>query len=105
MIPIYDDNPALGKPLLVIGIILWRSTKNVEFPPDEGSCPDYWTVIGKNKCKSGKDNNGDFGPNQVHDFSPAFLTKETKSALCHLMKNHQTSKPITWDGITNVDLC
>ena len=91
--------------LLVIGIMLWRSNKNVQYPPDEAECPDYWTVIGDHKCKSGKDNNGDFGPNQVHDFSPAFLTKETKMALCHIMKNQQTSKPITWDGITNVDLC
>lgn len=81
--------------LATIGILLYRSASDVKFPPEYSECPDYWTVIGKNKCKNemtGNFVNGTKG--QVKDFSGMSLKQKCAWA------NNQTPV-VTWDRVND----
>jgi hypothetical protein len=89
--------------LLIVGILLYRAGNNVAFPPEAAECPDYWTVVGKNKCKAGDENLGNcFSIGKQIDISPFLINKESKYGLCKILKD---TCGVEMDGITNVNLC
>lgn len=81
--------------LAFVGVMLYRSKETAVWPPQVSECPDYWKVIGVNKCQNDKGLGNCTG---VHDFSSAewqgkrgLGKKKTWAKECN----------ITWDGITN----
>jgi hypothetical protein len=96
---------ALVTSLIIIGISLKDSKKNVVYPPVIGECPDYWEdqsseediKNGKNKCvnihhlgKPSCSKNMDFS---VYPYSGA-------DGVCN-KKSWAKTCGLTWDGITN----
>jgi hypothetical protein len=90
--------------LIIIGILLYKSTVNAEYPPVASDCPDYWKdmgVSGSSRCVNvqslGKDSGACDGP---MDFSKSRWTGS--AGLCN--KNKWASGcDLTWDGVTNND--
>lgn len=79
--------------LATIGILLYRSTSNVKFPPEYSECPDYWTVIGKNQCKNEMTGHYVNGPKgQSTNFNGMSLKEKCQWAN----KNN-----VTWDRIND----
>ena len=82
--------------LILIGISLYNKNGSAVFPPVVASCPDYWTVSGK-ECHVGS------VPPNCHikkiDAITADSTKRDKCKTLHNIRKHHCD--ITWDGITN----
>ena len=85
--------------LAVIGVLLYRATAEVNFPPEYSECPDYWTVIGKDKCKNEMTGTLSNGPQGMSaDFSTdEYLGKVGLKNKCEWAKRHN----VVWDNITN----
>jgi len=85
--------------LAVIAILLYRSQSSVTFPPEYSECPDYWTVIGANKCKNemtGSLSNGPEG--MVQDFNgDEFKGQIGLKNKCQWANQHG----VVWDRITD----
>ena len=81
--------------LIILAIILWTSRNDLQFPPEIGTCPDYFEAIIKDKkhmCKNVKVlGNGNGGCDEV-DFSGYSLSDK---------KHWANSCDLTWDGLTN----
>ena len=87
--------------LLIIGITI-KQTKNEQWPPIIGDCPDYWIDLSGNggQCVNVKDLGTCKSTSQGHftqDFtSPAFTGS---NGLCSKY-NWATNCGVSWDGIT-----
>jgi hypothetical protein len=83
--------------LATIGILLYRSTSDKKFPPEYSECPDYWTVIGKNKCKNEMTgditNGGNFDKGEVVNFNGYNLKQKCEWA---------NQNNVTWDRINDM---
>jgi len=85
--------------LIVIGILIRRNKSNVKYPPIVSECPDYFEIVGPNKCKNtqklGKcKKNGTV--TETYDFSSGrFSGPSGQKNKCRLA----AFCDITWDGI------
>ena len=81
--------------LIILAIILWTSRNELQFPPEIGTCPDYFEATVQNKkhmCKNVKGlGNGGGGCDMV-DFSGYNVEDKKKWAK---------GCGVTWDGLTN----
>ena len=90
--------------LIFIGVSLYRSKYNKEFPPMLANCPDYWVVDGSGnntKCINVKDLGTCQAPSgEVHltmDFNdPTFSGTQ---GTCNKY-NWANNCGVSWDGIT-----
>lgn len=85
--------------LAVIAVLLYRAHSNVVFPPEYSECPDYWTVIGKNKCRNDMTGPNSNGPEEM---TADFNGDEYKGRIG--LKNKCTwanSHNVVWDRITD----
>lgn len=85
--------------LIFIGISLYRSKYDSQFPPVVADCPDYWLDMSEGDgkiCKNVK-NLGTCNQTTM-DFSSSFWTGN--DGLC---RKYQWAKQcnLTWDGVTN----
>lgn len=87
--------------MLVIAALMTSAKKGVRFPPEVGTCPDYWTLMSDGKCMNTKnlgDMSGDCNSGVGIDFKKDYPTKLNK---CNFAKECN----IEWDGIRNTGLC
>ena len=92
--------------LIIIGIAMYYSAKNAEYPPVIGECPDYWNVSkeeNKNICKNilkinPKSVSENDSCNKVNPVNFKGLTD--KDTVCNKYK-WANNCGIIWDGITN----
>lgn len=86
--------------IIVCLLIIYMKKKDISFPKQEQSCPDYWEDRSKNgdgsKCVNTK-NLGN-SRNKIMDFSKS-LWKE-KDGLCN-KSSWAKNCNLSWDGITN----
>nr|UZT28826.1 hypothetical protein [Nucleocytoviricota sp.]UZT29158.1 hypothetical protein [Nucleocytoviricota sp.] len=92
--------------LIVIGIVMYYSAKNAEFPPVIGECPDYWNVAregDKTICK----NILKVNPKSVSEtdrcnkIDPVNFTGPTnEETVCNKYK-WANGCGVVWDGVTN----
>ena len=79
--------------LIILAIILWTSRNELQYPPELGSCPDYFEATTENKkkvCKNVKGlGNGNAGCNDV-DFSGYSIEDK---------KKWTKGCGVTWDGL------
>ncbi len=92
--------------LIVIGVLLHNAIQNMKFPPEVGSCPDYFTMKeqdGSNVCFNKTPPLGEGGAACLSkDFSGAeYQGDKGRAAKCKWAK----SCNVVWDGITNQNLC
>jgi len=81
--------------LIILAIILWTSRNELQFPPEIGTCPDYFEATLQNKkhvCKNVKGLGNGNGGCDVVDFSGYSLSEKKKWA---------NGCDVTWDGLTN----
>lgn len=87
--------------LIIIGISLYRSKNNKEFPPIFANCPDYWIDESEknngSKCVN-KQNLGDSKCQKTMDFSGSLFSGI--DGLCAKSK-WAKSCGLTWDGVDN----
>ena len=87
--------------LVIIGVMLYRSKYNMQFPPVVADCPDYWLDMSdgdSRNCVNAKDL-GSCGTKQM-DFSSSFWTGPQGDC-----RKFQWARgcDLTWDGITNAE--
>jgi len=92
--------------LIISGIVLYKSKKNVTYPPVTANCPDYWIDDGSSKngslCKNVK-NLGKPSCKKEMDFSSSLWSGHR--GLCNKSR-WAKSCDLTWDGITgNNNIC
>ena len=99
---------------IIVGIVLLRMRKNVKFPANVAQCPDYFDVVkndeGEVQCKFNHKSGSD-----VHTFysslppsckelkpeDPEFIGVYGEINKCNWAKQCG----ITWDGISNQNIC
>tara|TARA_B110001450_G_scaffold129715_2_gene121964 strand:- start:1576 stop:1896 length:321 start_codon:yes stop_codon:yes gene_type:complete len=87
--------------LLIMAIIIKNSYKNKIFPPDVAQCPDYWNPVeGSRKCKATANNKGTFSQG-TESQELANNTATGRIENCNWARDNK----VTWDGITNLNLC
>lgn len=87
--------------ILILGMwyIFSKGKSNIKFPPMVSTCPDYWKLTKKGKCKNvRKLGNGcpEFDPKD-----PKYQGPQGKIEKCKWSKNCG----VVWDGITNGEKC
>ena len=92
--------------LIVIGVLLHNAIQSMKFPPEVGTCPDYFTMQAKdgaNVCMNKTPPLGNGGAACLSkDFSGAeYQGDKGRAAKCKWAK----SCNVVWDGITNQNLC
>jgi len=75
--------------------------KGTKFPPWPSKCPDYWAVVGENKCKNvhkiGDCKSGE--TDNIMDFGePIFKGSKGMYYKCNWAKKCKTP----WEGIDNI---
>jgi hypothetical protein len=87
--------------LLIMALVIKNGYKDQIFPPEVGQCPDFWTIKGDaNKCIATADNKGTY--DEGGDHTPKFPDSATnRIENCKWAK----SSKVSWDGITNRNLC
>lgn len=78
-----------------IGYMMFKSKSSMKYPPEVAECPDYFRVVGLEKC----DNTMNLGScSGVTDFSGSEWQGKTG-----LKKKYEWAKRcgVVWDGITN----
>lgn len=86
--------------LCIIAAALMFAKGKSKWPPEVGTCPDYWQVIADGTCENVK-NLGKDCPSPK-DFNTAeFKGKKGLIKKCKVMKACKAS----WDGVTNVGAC
>ena len=88
--------------LIIVGILMYNSRGNINFPPDIGKCPDYWQVNEDGSCQNtnSKFNLGNLGETECESksFNDAkYFSVNGDVEKCKWAK----SCDLTWDGITN----
>ena len=90
----------LAVALLLITFLLYKQKQNYTWPPEIGSCPDYWEAdqYDQGKCNSiNKQNLGSC----VNETSKNFASYVGASGLLD-KRTWAEGCGITWDGITNI---
>lgn len=85
--------------LFIIAILIRKSAKKVNFPPETAKCPDYWTLNQNGEC---------IKPDEIMTScgNMNFDTDEYrgKVAKCNWAKN-ECNPMVEWDGISNIGIC
>lgn len=81
--------------LSFIGYMMYMAKSTTQFPPDISECPDYWKVVGLEKCENVMNLGSCPG---IHDFSGPEWQGQTG-----LKQKNAWAKQcgIVWDGVTN----
>lgn len=79
--------------LVVLGVLIWRGNKNVQYPPEIGNCPDYFTLQANGDCFNAQG----LGKNTEECMSYNFSDMSTKERRIWAQKCG-----VTWDGIYNM---
>jgi hypothetical protein len=90
--------------LIFIGIAMYLSQYNHQFPPVIPECPDYWNINDKNMCINGKKIGSCLDEKDL-EIDLNDLNWKGKSGLC---RKYQFAKRcnLQWDGISdNIKLC
>ena len=88
--------------ITLIGILLNNTKNNSVYPPEIGSCPDYWKKMSDGKCFNPISGLGKQGCKGPIDFEvDPYIGKNGKKAKC----NYAKGCDLAWDGITNIGLC
>jgi len=83
--------------LIVLGILLWNSRNELQYPPEVGNCPDYFVM----RKKQGQDmcyNQQGLGNAHSQDCTWGDFKDQSKREK----KAWATKCGVTWDGITNI---
>lgn len=93
---IYVGITVLVISMILISMSMYSLNKKRNFPPDIAQCPDYFKVVGKNKCQNVKQ----LGTctEDIYDFdTPVF------KGLNGLRKKYDKAIECgwVWDGVTN----
>ena len=82
--------------LVVIGFLLYKAKETLDYPPEIAECPDYWKVVGIQKCENVKD----LGTNCT---SPMDFSGSNWQGNSGLKNKNAWAKGcgVTWDGVTN----
>jgi hypothetical protein len=88
--------------MLIIGVAMSKFMKDIQYPPVEAQCPDYWEA---HKDKDGtyclnNMNLGNYNSDMCKKFDVAYY--QGKDKLCDKYKLAQNCN-LTWDGVTNND--
>lgn len=86
--------------LIFIGVSLYKSKYNTQYPPVVADCPDYWLDLSDgdgSKCVNEK-NLGSSKCNKTMNFSNSFWVGD--NGLCSKYKWAKKCN-LTWDGVTN----
>lgn len=81
--------------MTVVGVLMTKSKAGMEYPPEVGICPDYWTLKGE-VCSNVKD----LGTCDEKDIN---FNTDYKSRLKKC--NWADRCNVEWDGISNQGLC
>lgn len=85
-----------------IGYIMYSTRSTLNYPPAVSSCPDYFIVADDKSCVDANGLNTKSGCSPLPDFSSAtYSGSGGDKNKCEWAKNCN----LTWDGITNVNLC
>ena len=76
--------------------MLYKYKESVTYPPEISECPDYWNVVGLEKCENVM-NLGNGAP-QTMDFSGPQYQGQTGLKQ---KKQWALNYSLTWDGVTN----
>jgi len=90
--------------LVVIGVLLWNAKATDLYPPEISSCPDYYLLSAKDqKCHNVKGLGNGGGDCNTIGFPPlrGKQDKQGREERCNWAK----SCGVTWDGITNQNVC
>ena len=84
----------------IIGIMLLRNKNQILYPPEIGTCPDYWELLKTGECS----NKQGLGKVTCHG-TKKFNTDEFKGSK-GLINKCKWAKDcnLTWDGITNISM-
>lgn len=85
--------------LFIIAILMRKSAKKVDFPPETAKCPDYWTLNQNGECVNTKGLGS--CTEDINFDTDEYRGKLGKVAKCNWAK----SCGVEWDGITNIGLC
>ena len=79
--------------LIILGILLWNSRNELEYPPNIGDCPDYFTLQKDGSCfnQHGLGN----GSQGCKSYNFSDMDKKEK-------RQWARSCEVTWDGIYNM---
>ena len=82
--------------LSLVAYLLYKTNKNVVFPPTIAQCPDYWEVTGEGTCNNIK--NLGKGCENPMDFSGSKWQGDSglRAKYCWARQCG-----LTWDGVTN----
>ena len=86
--------------MTVVGVLMTKSKAGMEYPPEVGICPDYWTlkgVDGEKVCSNIKD----LGTCDNKDINFNKDSYKSRKQKCNWAKGCN----VEWDGITNQGLC
>lgn len=85
--------------MTVVGVLMTKTTAEMEFPPEIGSCPDYWelTDVDGEVCSNVKEL-GTCNESNINFKKEIYKSRKQK---CNWAKGCN----IEWDGITNQGLC
>lgn len=81
--------------LSFIGYMMYIAKSSIQYPPEISECPDYWKVVGLEKCE----NVMNLGTCQgIQDFS-----SPEWQGQAGLKKKNEWAKGcgVVWDGVTN----
>jgi len=84
--------------LVFIAYMLYIVKSDVVFPPEQAECPDYWKVVGVNKCENVQ--NLGTCPGEMDFNLPQYMgatgikAKQAWAQQCG----------VEWDGITNYNV-
>lgn len=84
----------------LIAVLLMVGKGKQDFPPEIGTCPDYWQLLEDGTCHNIKAL-GTGCPGSINFNVDEYKGDKGKIAKCKLIKSCNA----TWDGITNVGLC
>lgn len=83
--------------LIVVFMMLYYSSSEVQFPPVIGKCPDFFVI-----SSDGQSCENRAGVSGGVTWSNKPLEEATTERLCDI-KNLLNADNLTWDGITNND--
>lgn len=85
--------------LFIIAILIRKSSKKVDFPPETAKCPDYWTLDPQQGCI--KPNEMSTSCGNTNFDTDEYRGKLGKVAKCNWAKDCK----VEWDGISNIGIC
>jgi len=85
--------------LFIIAILIRKSSKKLDFPPETAKCPDYWTLNSDQKCMNTKGLGSCTGDMDFN--TDEYSGKRGKDEKCNWAKGCG----VEWDGITNIGIC